>query len=318
MHALNETACIKCNAVSTLYVAVLDLLKANLMTCHVIDWYLHLMYWFCYTGRWMRRGRSWSFAIRSIAWTRRECPISIGRSWSSSRAAQHRMVQTSRGRTPRSRSDRAAIAARSNRDRGTIEPRSHIFHRRITPTGSDSGRPRSRTTIDARSWPDRGLIVARSCLDRALFEAKFKAIHPGFQAKMPLSANRSHDALIPPPRTRQLPMIFGPILPLKSHVFPFFVLQLLIDSWRQLYEFQGRSLVHRDSPAFRLNCDASGAGLIANFPLISSNFPLEFRKSARKNPSKFASIYKNWSPILVAIGLVVRFDRLSGGNLSFY
>ena len=35
--ALNEIACIKCNAVSTLYVAALDSLKANLMTCHVID-----------------------------------------------------------------------------------------------------------------------------------------------------------------------------------------------------------------------------------------------------------------------------------------
>ena len=150
------------------------------------------------------------------------------------RAAQHRTVQTSRGRTPRSRSDSVAIESRSSCDRGTIEPRSHIFHRRIIPTRSNGGRPRSTTTIDTRSWPDRGLIVARSWPDRAtiraLFEAKFKPIDPGFEATMPLSANRSHDTLIPPPRTRQLPMIFGPILPFKSHVFPFFVLQLLIDS----------------------------------------------------------------------------------------
>ena len=34
------------------------------------------------------------------------------------------MAQTQRGRTPRSRSHRTAIAARSNRDRGAIEPRS--------------------------------------------------------------------------------------------------------------------------------------------------------------------------------------------------
>ena len=54
-----------------------------------------------------------------------------------------------------------------------------------------------------------------------------------------------------------------------------------------------KTLVHRDPPAFRLDCDAIRAGLIANSSLISSNFPLEFRMSARKNPSKFASIHEN-------------------------
>ena len=87
---------------------------------------------------------------------------------------------------------------------------------------------------------------------------------------------------------------------------------------KKLSEFRGRSLVHRVPPAFRLDCEAIGVGLITNFSLISSNFPLEFRTSARKNPSKFASIHENWSPILAAIVLVVRFDQLSGGNLSFY
>ena len=87
---------------------------------------------------------------------------------------------------------------------------------------------------------------------------------------------------------------------------------------KELSEFRGRSLVHRDPPAFRLDCQAIGAGLIVNFSFISSNFPLEFRTSTRKNPSKFASIHENWSPILMTIGLVVRFDRLLGGNLSFY
>ena len=87
---------------------------------------------------------------------------------------------------------------------------------------------------------------------------------------------------------------------------------------KKLSEFRGRSLVHPVPPAFRLDCEAIGAGLITNFSLISSNFPLEFRTSTRKNPSKFASIHENWSPILATIGLVVRFDRLSGGNLSFY
>ena len=87
---------------------------------------------------------------------------------------------------------------------------------------------------------------------------------------------------------------------------------------KKLSEFRGRSIVHRVPPVFRLDCEAIGAGLITNFSLISLNFPLEFRTSTRKNPSKFASIHENWSPILAEIGLVVRFDRLSGGNLSFY
>ena len=87
---------------------------------------------------------------------------------------------------------------------------------------------------------------------------------------------------------------------------------------KELSKFRGRSLVHRDPPAFRLDSEGIGAGLIANSSLISSNFPLEHRKSVRKDPSKFTPIRANWSLILVAIGLVVRFDQLSRGNLSFY
>ena len=87
---------------------------------------------------------------------------------------------------------------------------------------------------------------------------------------------------------------------------------------KEFSKFRGRSLVHRDSPAFTLDSEGIGAGLIANSSLISSNFPLEFRKSVRKDPSKFTPIRANWSLILVAIGLVVRFDQLSRGNLSFY
>ena len=86
---------------------------------------------------------------------------------------------------------------------------------------------------------------------------------------------------------------------------------------KELNEFRERYLVHRDPPAFRLDSEGIGAGLITNSS-ISSNFPLEFRKSVRKDPSKFTPIRANWSLILVAIGLVVRFDRLSRGNLSFY
>ena len=129
--------------------------------------------------------------------------------------------------------------------------------------------------------------------------------------------NRSHDPCKPPPRPPLQPTIPGQFLSLKACIS--LLCCLTFDRLvKKLSEFRGISLVHRVPPAFRLDFEAIGAGLITNFSLISSNFPLEFRTSTRKNPSKFASIHENWSPILAAIGLVVRFDRLSGGNLSFY
>ena len=112
--------------------------------------------------------------------------------------------------------------------------------------------------------------------------------------------------------------IFGPIFPTLKACISLLCSSTFDQFVKKLSKFRGRSLIHRDPPAFRLDCEAIGAGLIANFSLILSNFPLEFQTSTRKNPSKFASIHENWSPILTAIGLVVRFDRLSGGNLSFY
>ena len=109
------------------------------------------------------------------------------------------------------------------------------------------------------------------------------------------------------PRPHQLPTIVGPVSPLQTHV-----LLLCLSTFdrfvKELSEFRGKSLVHRDPPAYRLNSEGIGAGLILNSSLISSNFPLEFRKSVRKDPSKFTPIRVNWSLILVAIGLVVRFD----------
>ena len=110
----------------------------------------------------------------------------------------------------------STIAVRSNRDRGAIEPRSLMFHHGIIST-----------TIKQRLLEnqdhDRGSIVARLRRDRGpivgLFEAKFKPIHRGFEATMPLNGNRLYDAALPRPRPRQLPMIFGPISSFKSHVF---------------------------------------------------------------------------------------------------
>ena len=127
---------------------------------------------------------------------------------------------------------------------------------------------------------------------------------------MPRPRNRSHDALKRRPRPLQLATIFGSISSLKSHVL--LLCSLTFDRLvKKISKFRGRSLVHRDPPAFRLNSEGIGEGLI-------TDFPLEFRKSVRKDPSKFTPIHANWSLILMAIRLVVRFDRLSRGNLSFY
>ena len=123
-------------------------------------------------------------------------------------------------------------------------------------------------------------------------------------------ANRLHDRLYCPRFRAKFPSLKACISLLCSSTSDRFV--------KELSEFRGRSLFHRDPPAFRLDSEGIGAGLIANSSLISSNFPLEFRKSVRKDPSKFTPIRANWSLILVSIGLVVRFDRLSRGNLCFY
>ena len=155
---------------------------------------------------------------------------------------------------------------------------------RLTWSTSDVSRDSHRTTDRTRgrtprSWHDRTTITVRSSRDRAPFSVESERR----EGIIPLSCSSTFDQFV-----------------------------------KELSEFRGRSLVHRDPPAFRLNSEGIGAGLITNSSLISSNFSLEFRKSVRKDPSKFTPIRANWSLILVAIGLVVRFDRLSRGNLSFY
>ena len=227
----------------------------------------------------------------------------IARSWPSSHLKIDQTAWRSCGRTPRSRFDRAAIAARSSRDWGAYMVESPPFEWRAIDE-----RP------GPRSWRDRGPIVG-------LFEAEIKADLDEIEAMIVINGSsplhdrswpsiRLHDRVNRPRSSGQFPSLKACISLLCSSTFDRFM--------KELSEFRGRSLVHRDPPAFRLDCEAIGAGLIANFSLISSNFPLEFRTSTRKNLTKFASIHENWSPILEAIGLVVRFDRLSGGNLSFY
>ena len=55
---------------------------------------------------------------------------------------------------------------------------------------------------------------------------------------------------------------------------------------KQLRNFGAKSWVHHNSLAFRLNRDPIGARLIVIHHRISSNFPLEFRTSARKKSRK--------------------------------
>ena len=186
-------------------------------------------------------------------------------------------------------------------DRGLIEPRSRRDRAAIGEFTwwnrcQSSGR---RSTNDQDH--DRGAIVARSRLKCMIFGGKIEADLLRNRSHDPRPRNRPLDAIKPPPRSPPLPTISSPISPLKACISSllFFTFDRFV---KELSEFQGRSLVHRDPPAFRLDCEAIGAGLIANFSLISSNFPLEFRTSTRKNPSKFASIHENWSPILAAIG----------------
>ena len=206
--------------------------------------------------------------------------------------------------------DRGPIEPRSRRDRAAIVAPSVWNHFHSIGRRAMLDQDHNHGPIAARSWPDRGMIVVN-------FEAKIETILPQIRElrrrtreSFPRRRNR---------RSRPAPSstISSPISSLKSHVL--LLCSLTFDRFvKELSKFRGRSLVHRDPPTFRLNSEGIGSGLITNSSLISLNFPLEFRKSVRKDPSKFTPIHANWSLILVAIGLVVRFDRLSGGNLNFY
>ena len=86
---------------------------------------------------------------------------------------------------------------------------------------------------------------------------------------------------------------------------------------KELRDLKERSLVLRDPPAFRLDFDQNQSGIDHEFYRISSDYPLNAERPLARNQAKSASIQVNWSPILTTIGLVMRFDQLLGGNLSF-
>ena len=179
--------------------------------------------------------------------------------------------------------------------------------------------------IDAQSTHDQATIVVDRGRSRRKAWPGGNGIHGEIKANSwPISKRQRRPKeslplpIKPPLRSSSIGHDLRGNFFFKKPMYFFFCFLTFDRLVKKLSEFRGRSLFHRVPPAFKLDCEAIGAGLITNFSLISSNFPLEFRTSTRKNPSKFASIHENWSPILAAIGLVVRFDRLSGGNLSFY
>ena len=76
----------------------------------------------------------------------------IARSWPFAHLRRYRTATRTRGRTPRSRSDRTAIAVRSNRDRGAFAAES-------TSRVPDSIFVRICSEIDAQSAHDQATIV---------------------------------------------------------------------------------------------------------------------------------------------------------------
>ena len=112
-------------------------------------------------------------------------------------------------------------------------------------------------------------------LDCGVLEAKLKRNCSKMEATLPHEGIAPTTPQKPPSRPLQLPTILGPIFSLKACI-PLSCSSTFDRFVKELSEFRGRSLVHRDPPAFRLNSEGIGAGLITNSSLILSNFPLEF------------------------------------------
>ena len=125
------------------------------------------------------------------------------------------------------------------RDRAVIEAKMARDWRGLVAHRSASDRRSPNTTVDVRLRPDRGAIVARSWRKsrrkRSKSEAKLKQNMSRFVAELKprlrpkespstTTANHLHDRLHHPQ--------FGANFFFKNPCIPSFVLQLLIDSWR--------------------------------------------------------------------------------------
>ena len=144
----------------------------------------------------------------------------IGRSEPFVHLRRYRTVARTRGRTPRSRSDRTAIAARSSRDRGAIAAES-------TPQGPDGIFVRMCSEIDAQSTHDQATIVVDCGRSRRKAWPVGNGIHGEIKANSwPISKRqrRPKESLSRPcktaPTTASTAHDFGPISLFKSMYFP--------------------------------------------------------------------------------------------------
>ena len=140
----------------------------------------------------------------------------IVRSWLSPHLKRHRTAMKFRGRTPRSRSDRTAIAAWLNRDCGSCIVESMA---RYTAHGFNWRRQEkiSLSTPDclqivAWLWPRSSAIVVS-------FEAKLKRNHRDSEVIKPPNGNHFHDPSFHAHDRIKCPSKSGLIFPLKTGVF---------------------------------------------------------------------------------------------------
>ena len=104
----------------------------------------------------------------------------------------HRTIQMPRGRTPRSRSDRTAIAARSSRDRGAFDAKSTPWSSDKFSRGSAARSTPNRRTIRPRLWSivvDRGENRGH---EEAESVAKLRPVHGQSRRCDVAPRNRSH------------------------------------------------------------------------------------------------------------------------------
>ena len=172
---MHETACIKCNAVSSVHldVAAPDSLKANLMT-QSRHRYSHLIYEFNFLNRCLflhdATWKSWErpIFVEMDGWRGIYLSIAIWRLWWRSdflalRGNLERRIQIRRRRRHvEEHHDRGPIEPRSRRDRAAIvDPAAwNLFHDRRSSFPEHQEHDRQSIVVNrGRSHEDRGLIL---------------------------------------------------------------------------------------------------------------------------------------------------------------
>ena len=98
----------------------------------------------------LHRSNGWWWTLPTIT------AYEIARSWPSPHLKRYRTATKTRGRTPRSRSDRTAIATQSSHNRGNFGVESLPWDRTAVDYSPVPQSTPDRDPIVARSWPDRG------------------------------------------------------------------------------------------------------------------------------------------------------------------